>query len=156
MKIYQWILKFQALPLEKLLELYPPFLWMGMKITYLSKDFKTLEARVPLRWYVRNMHGTMFGGQICAATDPLPAMMCSRIFKNVDVWTKRHAVEFKRPARSDLTIKIQITDADLDQIRQELDTHRRCSYDFRFNILDQQNHIVARVRNRVFFRKRDE
>ncbi len=142
--------KFQTL----ILELYPPFFFMGVKILSISKDYRHLKVRLPLRRYGTNHNGTMFGGFICSASDPLAALMCSKIFKNTEVWTQAHKVDFLRPGRTDLTIEIQITDDDLEAIQTGLNDHAKVSRSFQYDIRDSNGKLVARVLNTVHLKIR--
>src|SRR5690242_2465947 len=84
----------------RLLEWYPPFLFMGVKVTEVARDYRKIRVEKPLRWYGKNMYGSMFGGFLAAVTDPLPALMCQRIFPGCQGWTKSHYVDFLKPARN--------------------------------------------------------
>jgi len=152
-KILRDLAKKEIIPPHKLLELYPPFLFMGVKIPEVSKDNRKLRATMPLRWYARNIHGTMFGGFMCALADPLPALMCARIFPNLEVWTKACCVEFIRPAKGLLILDIEITEQDVAIIGKELDEKGKITYAFEFSFRDKKGEEIAKVKNTVFLRK---
>ena len=154
MHVVDALKRFKFLPPEKLLELYPPFLFMGVKVKSVSPDHRKLHVVLPLRWYGRNMYGTMFGGFMCAVTDPLPALLCGQIFPGHEVWTKANFVEFLRPATSLLHIKIEITDADVERIESELSREGRSSPVFEFFFRDREGRDIAFCRNTVFIRRR--
>ncbi len=141
-------------PPFKLLELYPPFLFMGLRIESVSKDYRKLVASVPTRWYGLNLHGSMFGGNMCSAADPLPALMCARIFTGVDVWTKACAVEFNKPARGRIAMKIEITDADIAEIQKQLDEKGKAKHCFEFDFWDRGGISIAKIKNTVYLKKR--
>jgi acyl-coenzyme A thioesterase PaaI-like protein len=136
----------------KILEIYPPFLFMGAKIKSISKDGRELHARLPLRWYTQNIHGTMFGGFLCALADPLPAIMCARLLPDVDVWTKTNMVDFVVPARGTVDLKIAITQKDMSTIRKALRTKSKALHRFDFAYTDRTGTIIAHVQNTVYFR----
>jgi len=154
LNIFHVLRKLSFLPAHRLLELYPPFLMMGVKITYLSRDNRTLGVRVPLRWYSRNFHGSMFGGWLCAVSDPFHALLCGRLIPGLDVWSKANAVEFKRPARTDVDFQVTITDEDLREIHDQLARAGKATHTFQATIRDQANEVVAHVKNTVYLRKR--
>lgn len=135
---------------RRLLEIYPPFFFMGAKVKDVAPDYRWIEVYLPLRWYGRNMHGTMFGGWLSAVSDPLPALLCSKVFKNVVVWTKSHCVDFRRPARGGVTIRVEMNDTIHAQISKDLETQGRSSAVFKYEIRDRAGRVVARVRNSAF------
>lgn len=146
--------KMKGTRLLKMLELYPPFFFMGVKIKRVSKDYRELDALLPLRWFGKNGHGTMFGGFMCSLSDPLAALMCGRIFPGNEVWTKANCVEFLRPGRSDLLLSIRITDEDVAKIGESLEAAGKASHVFEFSFRDREGTEVARVRNTVHVRRR--
>lgn len=135
---------------ETLLEFYPPFLFMGLKVTHLSHDYRVLEIRVPLRWYFRNHHGTMFGGILAAVVDPLPALMCSRIFPGTLAWTKALRLEFLLPTDTALHARVEVTDVDLNSIREQLEKSKKAVHEFHFLLKNAQGRTVAKVWNTVY------
>jgi acyl-coenzyme A thioesterase PaaI-like protein len=155
MNVVHVLTKLRFLPTHRLIELYPPFLMMGVKITYLSNDYRTMGVRVPLRWYSRNFHGSMFGGWLCAVSDPFHALLCGRLIPGLEVWSKANAVEFKRPARTDVEFQVTITDDDLAEIRDQLSKTGKATHTFQASIRDLNHEVVAHVKNTVFLRKRD-
>ncbi|MCC7443126.1 MAG: DUF4442 domain-containing protein [Bdellovibrionales bacterium] len=136
-----------------LVRLYPPFLLMGMRIRSVSPDYHHLEAELPIRWWARNLNGTLFGGFMCAATDPLAALMCHRIFPGAEIWTKSHTLEFLKPAKSRLRIVVDIPEEQVRAIQSDLDQGGRSTQTFEYLMIDDRNRVVARVRNTLFIRR---
>ncbi len=147
---------FDFIPDTKKLELYPPFFLMGVKVIRVAEDFRHLTVRLPLRWYGRNHHSTMFGGFMAAVADPLPALLCAKLFPHCDVWTKRMSITFLRPGRTDLEVRMDITPEQIDAIQQELDGNGSATPQFEFFYWDQKNRRVARIKNIVAMKKRSE
>lgn len=156
MKLLNGLSRLKIIRDTKLLELYPPFFFMGVRVREVSSDFRHMEVSMPFRWYGSNMHGTMFGGFVCAVSDPLAALMCMKIFPGVRVWTKSHFVDFLKPVRKGLKIVIDITDEQIQHIRKELDAKGESVYVFEYPIRDQAGAVVAQVKNGVFMRYKKE
>ena len=47
----------------------------GARITYVASDFREVRVRLPLSWQTRNYVGTIFGGSMYAAVDPVYMLM---------------------------------------------------------------------------------
>ena len=127
---------------------------MGVKVLRVAPDYRELSLEVPLRWYGRNMHGTMFGGFMCAVSDPLPTLLCERIFKGVQVWTRKNAVEFHKPARSRLSLTVVIRPEDIATIEKELELKGQTTHTFEFSFIDKRDRVIATVSNTVYLRRK--
>ncbi len=156
MKIFQKLEKLKLVPERRLLEMWPPFLFMGVKVLKVTQDYRHLHLRIPLRFYGTNMQGRMFGGFICAVADPIAALLVQKIFPNTQTWTKRNSVDFLRPAASYLEVKLDITDLDVEEIKEQLRIDGQATHAFKYYFLDKRGRKVARVNNTVFVRLRDE
>jgi hypothetical protein len=94
----------------------------------------------------------MFGGAMLAATDPLPAVQLSRIFRYSQVWTKAHEVIFKKPAKTLLLGEVRITEDQLAEIKERLIHEGKCIYSFSYCLFDRQGDAVAEVKSQVYLR----
>ena len=146
----------KLIPERNLLEVYPPFLFMGVKVVYVSKNYRHIHIQLPLRWYGKNLYGTMFGGFICAVSDPLPALLCSKLFDGMQVWTKSQKVEFLRPAKGALDTHVRISTQDISMIKQALKSDGEATHAFSFMFQDERGREIAQVENTVFIRRKRE
>jgi hypothetical protein len=48
--------------LIKKVNVYPPYLGMGIRVKSVSEDYTRFEVVLRQRWYNRNLFGTHFGG----------------------------------------------------------------------------------------------
>lgn len=55
--------------------LFPAFRRTGARVVYIAEDRRAIRICLPLNWQTRNIYGTLFGGAIYAAVDPLYAML---------------------------------------------------------------------------------
>jgi hypothetical protein len=68
------------LPDARLLEWYPPFRPMRIKVLEISEEWRRVRIRLPLNAMSRNPGGVMFGGYQAALADPIAALACARVF----------------------------------------------------------------------------
>lgn len=61
--------------LRRLYNLWPCYWGTGVRIKYVSKDFREIRIELPLSWRTRNYVGTTFGGSMYGAVDPLYMLM---------------------------------------------------------------------------------
>jgi Domain of unknown function (DUF4442) len=65
--------------LQWFINLWPPFLGMGIRVTRMQPDRKAIDVEMKLRFWNRNFVGTHFGGSLYAMTDPFICSCSSRI-----------------------------------------------------------------------------
>jgi hypothetical protein len=135
----------------RFLELYPPFLFFGMSIKF-SKDFHTCKIKLPFRWYLKNGHGSMYGGAILAASDPFPALILSRLIPWAITWTKQHEVIFKKPVRSNIFAEIVISQQELDLVRTALKTHGKFIKTYSYHFYNDKSEEMAEVRSTIYMK----
>jgi len=138
----------------KAFEFYPPFWFMGVKIKKITDDYRQIDVTVPIRWYAKNAHGSLFGGFLCAVSDPLAALLCGKIFPGSEVWTKEHHIDFLRPAKSRLHLSVIVTQEHVDLIEKELNEKGQCQPVFESYFLDEKDKKIAKVINTVFIRRK--
>jgi acyl-coenzyme A thioesterase PaaI-like protein len=57
---------------------FPAYRRTGGKITYISHDLREIRVEIPLNWKTRNYVGTIFGGSLYAAVDPMYMIMLDK------------------------------------------------------------------------------
>jgi len=101
--------------------LFPAYRGTGGWVTYIASDWSEIRVRLPLTWRTRNYVGTLFGGSIYAAVDPIYMMMLIKLLgPDYVVWDKAATIRFRRPGRSALEARFVIKPAMLEEIRAEL------------------------------------
>jgi acyl-coenzyme A thioesterase PaaI-like protein len=85
---------------KRLLNLYPPYIGAGIKVEYVSKDWRELHVSMALRWYNRNAVGTHFGGSLYAMIDPHVMLLLMQLLgKDYQVWDKSASIEFVKASK---------------------------------------------------------
>jgi len=101
--------------------LHPTYWSTGARITYIAHDWTEVRVRLPLSWRTRNYVGTIFGGAMYAAVDPIYMIMLIKLLGPAyAVWDKAASIRFRRPGRSALTARFAIEPATVVELREEL------------------------------------
>ncbi len=138
----------------RLLEWYPPFLWMRIRVLELGAGWRRVRILLPLNSISRNPGGVMFGGFQAALADPIAALACARVFPGQSVWTRAMLVEFERGGSTDLELRFDFP-ADLEQaIRDELAHTGKCTPTFEYGFYLADGTRCTRIRNTVAIRPR--
>ncbi len=139
--------------LKFLLNLYPPFFGAGISVDYISRDWKEIRVSMRLRWYNRNISGTHFGGSLYSMGDPHLALMLMHLLGDgYIVWDKSAEINFLRPGTGKVSASFQISDVELQTIKEQADLHRRCLPEFTTAILDEDGKEVARLKKTLYVR----
>ena len=139
--------------LVRRVNLYPPYLGMGVRVRSYSKDFTRFEVELRQRWYNRNLFGTHFGGSLYAMTDPFFVFIVTMNFgRGYIVWDKSACIDFIRPAKGTILGVFEISSERLAEIRAEVDALGTNTYHFEANLTDEAGQVVATVRKEVYVR----
>src|SRR5512140_3744466 len=103
---------------QLLVNLYPPYLGAGVRVTHVAEDFRTIEGRMGLTRWNRNYVGTHFGGSLFAMADPFFMIMLIELLgPRFVVWDKSGAVPFRKPGRGTVRARFEIPQARVEEIR---------------------------------------
>lgn len=133
-------------------KIFPPFVFFGVK-TRISKDYRNIYIKVSNRWYYNNNSGSMFGGAICCATDPFPAIVFQKIIKNTIAYTKSYSIEYLRPVKKYCEIKINIEEKIVDKIMDDIQTFGRATETFVYYGNDQNGKRVVKIRATAYLKQ---
>lgn len=141
--------------LRFLLNVYPPYWATGIYVRHVAPDWR--EARVELRqrWYNQNAVGTHFGGNLYSMADPwLMLLLIQLLGPEYVVWDRSASIDFRRPGVGCVRAVVRIGDDALDAMRQETSQGGAYLHEFQFDIVDEQDQVVATVRKLLYVRRR--
>ena len=158
MPLMQRLMKFVAgsgiLSDARLLELYPPFVPMRIKVLEITENWRTVRILLPLNARSRNPGGVMFGGYQAALADPIAALACARVFPGYSVWTRAMSISFDHGGNSDLEMRFSLTPEQEKDIRMQLESDGRSTPTFEYGYLRKDGVRCTVIRNTVAIRPR--
>ncbi len=141
--------------LIKKINMYPPYLGMGISVKSFREDFTRFEVELRAKWYNRNLFGTHFGGSLYSMSDPFFVFIITMNFgSGYIVWDKSATIDFLKPAKGTILGIFEISKDRLDQIRAEVDDLGKNTYHFEADLVDEAGQAVARVRKEVYVRSK--
>jgi acyl-coenzyme A thioesterase PaaI-like protein len=141
--------------LKRMLNWYPPYLGAGVKIDYISQDWKEWRVSMAMRWYNRNAVGTHFGGSLYSMVDPhLMLLLMQLLGKDYLVWDKSAGIEFVKASKKRVSAVIKISEDDLAEIRHNTQNGDKYFFNHSIEIKDEGNDLVATVRKVIYVRKK--
>ena len=134
--------------------LFPAYRRSGARVTYIDESLLEVRIRLPLNRATRNLNGTIYGGAIYSAVDPLHAvMLVTKLGPGYRVWTKEARVQFKRQGRTDLVARAALAQAEVDALREEIDRTGKAERDYPIDLTDRDGHVCATCDILIHFRK---
>ncbi len=135
--------------------LFPCYRRTGGRIAYIAADWSEVRVRLPLNWKTRNYVGTIFGGSLYAAADPIYMVMLIRALgPGYEVWDKAAAIRFVRPGRSTLTARFRLGPGELAAIREQVGQEGRVDRVYRVEWVDAAGQIHAALEKTLHVRGR--
>jgi acyl-coenzyme A thioesterase PaaI-like protein len=144
-----------ARALRRVLNLWPPFLFSGIRVLELADDFSRARVVLKRQWYNRNFVGTHFGGSLFAMTDPFWMVMAlCRLGDRYIVWDKSAAIEFVEATKAPVFAEFVLGDATLDEIRAATAGGEKCLRWFETEVRTADGEVIARVRKELYVRRK--
>ena len=149
------IINFSPKSLRRFINLYPPYIGAGIKVDYISEDWKELHVSMRLRWYNRNVVGTHFGGSLYSMIDPhLMLLLMKLLGKEYIVWDKSATIDFIKASRKKVNAVLKVTDEDLEEIKRNTENGDKYFSTFIVEIRDEDNELIARADKIIYVRKK--
>jgi len=128
----------------------------GGTLKYIAEDWSEVRLELPLSWRTRNYVGTIFGGSLYAAVDPIyMLMLIRRLGLEFIVWDKAASIQFKKPGRETLYANFEVKDGELNAIRSLLATQRSVDRTYVINLADKSGTVCATVEKVIYIRRRE-
>lgn len=145
----------EADTLRRIMNLWPPFLASGIRVTRVSPDYREAEVVLKQHWYNVNYVGVHFGGSLFAMTDACYMVMLMNVLgKGYYVWDSRAAIEYLKPGRGTVTARFKIDGAMLQEILDKTAGGEKYFPEFAVDITDASGETVARVLKTLYVRKK--
>lgn len=143
--------------LRRWISLWPPLLGAGIRVKHIAADMKAVEIEMKLRFWKANYVGAHFGGPLFVMTDPFYMLMVmANLGRTHIVWDKAASIRYRKPGRGVVRADFRLTDAQLDDIREKLNTLPNYEPVFSVDVKDEQGNVIAEVEKVLHVRKKPE
>lgn len=134
--------------------LFPAWRGTGAWITFLADDFSEVRIRLPLGWRTRNYVGTIFGGSMYGAVDPIyMLMLIKRLGPGYIVWDRAASIRFRKPGRATLYATCRLDDEELNAVRALLRETDRIDRRYTIHLEDEAGVVHATVEKLIHIRR---
>ncbi len=143
--------------LRWLMNIWPPFLFSGIRVLDIGEDWRSARIVLRRRWYNANYVGTHFGGSLFAMTDPYWMIMIMQCLgRDYIVWDKAAEIEFIAPGQEDVFAEFHLDDAVLDEIRSATAAGEKYLRWLPVEVKTASGKLIARVSKQIYVRRKPE
>lgn len=133
---------------------FPAYRGTGARLTYIADDWQEVRIKLPLNWRTKNYVGTIFGGSMYAALDPIYMVMLIKVLgRDYIIWDKQATIRFKRPGRSTLFAQFVLSDEEVAGIKSELAARPSIDRVYAIDLTDQKGAVHATVEKTLYIRR---
>lgn len=133
------------------LNLIPAYRGTGARCIFLSDDLHEVHIKLPLNLRTRNYVGTIFGGSMYGAVDPIYMVQLINILgKDYVVWDKAASVRFRKPGNNTLYARFIISDDLLEDIKTKVIREKEIEIELTVNLVDKNAHVYAEIAKNIY------
>ena len=135
--------------------LYPPFIGAGIRITEVAPDLSSFAVEMRLLPWNRSTGGVHLGGSIYAMCDPFfHVALTQQLGPDYLIWDKTARIDFRRPGRGTVRAEFAISPAQVAAIRAQVDQHGKSEPTFATEVIGPAGEVVATVHKDLWVKKK--
>ncbi|WP_299548007.1 DUF4442 domain-containing protein [Seonamhaeicola sp.] len=138
------------------------FNWSSMyrrttgKIVEVSDDLHRVKIKIPISFRNRNYVGTIFGGSLLSATDPIYMIQLLNILgDDYIVWDKEANIKYKRPAREDVFAEFIFTEEEVTKIKADVTKSKEIDIVKTLHIVTHKKVVIAELTKTLYVASKD-
>ncbi|XXF75637.1 DUF4442 domain-containing protein [Myxococcaceae bacterium GXIMD 01537] len=140
----------------RLINLYPPYMGAGIRVTHIAPDLHTIDVELAFRPWNRNYVGTQFGGSLYAMCDPFfMLILLETLGRDFIVWDKAAGIRFLKPGKGRVRARFHIPPQRVEEIRAEALRERKVEPVFTCDVLDDSGAVIAQVEKVLYVRRKE-
>ncbi len=121
------------------------------KLTYVSDDLLTVTIKIPISYKNKNYVGSIFGGSLFSATDPIYMIQLLNILgDDFVVWDKSAKIKYKRPAKSDVYASFKFSKDEIEVIKQKVIVQGEFDCEKQLLITTKDGTIISEVEKAMY------
>jgi acyl-coenzyme A thioesterase PaaI-like protein len=135
--------------------LFPAYRGTGGRVVYIADDWHEVRVKLPLNWRTRNYVGTIYGGSIYGAIDPIYMLMLMRILgPDYIVWDKAAKIRFRKPGKSTLFADFLLTPDEVVEIKDLAESNRSIDRIYSLELKDKEGVLHAQIEKTLYISKK--
>jgi acyl-coenzyme A thioesterase PaaI-like protein len=116
------------------------------RVTEVSEDLLKVKIKIPLSYKNSNYVGTIFGGSLFSATDPIFMVQLINILgKDYVVWDKSAEIKYKRPAKKIAFATFEFTNQEIENIKEKVANEHEFDLVKKLNITGPNDEVYCEL-----------
>ena len=129
----------------------PMYRRSNARLIHVSEDIHNVKIKISLNYKNRNYMGTMFGGSMLSATDPIYMIQLLQILgDDYVVWDKSTNIRFKKPANQHTFALFEFSPEEIKQIREDVAQNNEIDLVKTLTIEGNENQVFAIVEKTIY------
>lgn len=121
------------------------------KVVEVSDNLLYVKIKIPLSFRNRNFVGSIFGGSLFSATDPIYMIqLINTLGDDYVVWDKDATIKYKRPAKETVYAEFIFTKEDIEYIKNEVSKNGEFNLIKTPNIVNKDRVIIAELTKTIY------
>jgi acyl-coenzyme A thioesterase PaaI-like protein len=146
----------KAIIRKTVFNLFPSYRRSGGRVCYISENWKEVHIKLRYSWKTRNYVGSVFGGSIYAALDPIYMVQLICILgKNYVVWDKDATVKFIKPIKKTVYARFLISEEILQEIKETIEKEQKGNFVLQTQFEDAEGTVYALVEKTIYIADKD-
>lgn len=130
--------------LKRIMNMWPPLLGAGVKIVYISDDWRRARVELNLTPWNANMHGAAFGGTLYSMTDFLFGTLVARVMGfGFEAWTRTGTFQYLAPGRDGAFMDVEFTPEHEKWVRDTVAEDGYCNVAFTCVVKNRDGSVVG-------------
>lgn len=141
--------------IRRVVNFWPPFFAAGIRVTRWDPDWRAVDVELRLHPWSANFVGTHYGGSLYSMVDPFyMLMLIENLGRDYVVWDKSAQIRFRKATTSSVSARFRLTQQQIDEIKQSLETADKLEPTFLLEIKDDEGTVVAEVQKGLHIKKK--
>ena len=146
----------KAIIRKTVFNLFPSYRRSGGRVCFISDNWKEVHIKLRYSWKTRNYVGSVFGGSIYAALDPIYMVQLICILgKNYVVWDKDATVKFIKPIKKTVYARFLISEEILQEIKETIVKEQKGNFVLQTQFEDAEGTVYALVEKTIYIADKD-
>jgi len=130
---------------------FPAYRRTGARICFISDDWKEMHIKLGLKWTTKNYVGSVFGGSIYGALDPIYMVQLINILGDkYVVWDKSAKVKFIHPIKQMVFARFLISEELITEIKKEIKLKKEMEVELSVQFIDKTEITYAEVNKTIY------
>lgn len=121
------------------------------RVIEVTENLLKVKIKIPLSYKNRNYVGTIYGGSLFSATDPVYMVQLINILGNkYVVWDKSAEIKYKRPAKETAYATFEFTEEEINEIKKQVVDQKEIDLVKNLNIINEKGDVYCEVSKTIY------